>query len=83
MASAVLKELEERTAPRRSSAVFAAVKAYVRPHSAPLVSLVKMPLTVAGTVCIDTGVFLASAVAGWIITGISLIVLEYMIADES
>lgn len=38
-------------------------------------------LTIAGLGCIDTGVFTANPVAGWIVTGLSLLVLEYRI-DE-
>lgn len=88
MASAVLEERQGRiSAFQRASAVLtataAAVKRAVRPHTAPLVNLAKMPLTVTGLGCIDAGVFTASDVAGWIVTGISLIVLEYAIADET
>lgn len=38
-------------------------------------------LTIAGLTSIDIGVFTANTVAGWIATGISLLVLEYRI-DE-
>lgn len=46
-----------------------------------LVNLVSIPFTVAGIGCIDTGVFLASRIAGWIVTGVSLVVIESLIAD--
>lgn len=36
-------------------------------------------LTIAGLGCIDTGVFTANTVAGWIVTGLSLLVLEFRI----
>lgn len=36
-------------------------------------------LTIAGLGCIDTGVFEANTVAGWIATGISLLVLEFRV----
>lgn len=39
-------------------------------------------LTVAGLGCIDIGVFEANTIAGWIATGISLLVLEYRIDGE-
>lgn len=45
-------------------------------------NLLSMPLSVAGYVAVDIGVFQASAIAGWIVTGASLIWLEYLIADE-
>lgn len=46
-------------------------------------NLAQVPFTVAGIACVDVGVFVASAVAGWIVTGLSLILLELLIADES
>lgn len=36
-------------------------------------------LTIAGLGCIGTGVFEANTVAGWIATGISLLVLEFRV----
>jgi hypothetical protein len=54
----------------------------IAPHKASLASLWSIPLTVLGIGAIDTGVFLASAVAGWIVLGLSLVLLEHMIADE-
>ncbi len=47
-----------------------------------LANLASIPLTVAGTACIDIGVFTANVVAGWIVTGISLVILEHLLADE-
>lgn len=38
-------------------------------------------LTIAGLGCIDIGIFEANGVAGWIATGVSLLLLEYRI-DE-
>lgn len=57
-------------------------KAAIAPHKASLANLWSIPLTVAGVGCVDTGVFFASVVAGWIVTGLSLILLEHVIADE-
>lgn len=65
------------------AAVVAGVKRLASPRSASLANLRKMPFTVAGLGCIDMGVFTASTVAGWIVTGLSLMLLEYMIADET
>jgi len=53
-----------------------------KPVRAPLANLASVPLHVAGLGCIDAGVFAASPVAGWIVTGLSLIWLEHVIADE-
>jgi len=41
-----------------------------------------MPLSVLGYSAIDIGVFQLNIAAGWIVTGASLIWLEYLIADE-
>lgn len=44
--------------------------------------LAQMPLFVLGLGCIDAGVFWAGAVAGFIVTGLSLILLEYVAAED-
>lgn len=71
---------------RQPSRVWGAVAAttarLVRPHRAALANLASIPLTVIGAACIDIGVFTASVIAGWIITGLSLVLLEHLIADE-
>ena len=59
------------------------VLGWLRPGKAALASLLSVPLTAIGLACIDYGVFLASQVAGFIVTGISLILLEHVIADEA
>jgi hypothetical protein len=52
-------------------------------HASPVLrNLFSMPLSVLGYAAIDIGVFRASSIAGWIVTGLSLIWLEYLIADE-
>ncbi len=65
---------------KRARNLLAVILSPARPALANLISI---PLTVAGIGFIDTGVFLASAIAGWIVTGVSLLVLEHMIADET
>jgi hypothetical protein len=47
-----------------------------------LLNVLSIPLTIAGVGCIDAGVFMANTIAGMIFTGVSLIVLEHLIADE-
>lgn len=75
-----------RTRPRWVSRVSTAAAGLtgrlISPHRAALSNLVSIPLTTFGLACIDTGVFYANGVAGWIVTGLSLIVLEHLIADE-
>jgi hypothetical protein len=45
-------------------------------------NLASIPFTVAGWACIDVGVFQAGTVAGFIVTGVTLMVLEHQIADQ-
>ena len=54
----------------------------VRPVRAPLANLASMPLHVAGLACMDVSAFAGSPIAGWAVTGLSLIWLEHVIADE-
>lgn len=49
---------------------------------AALQRLMEIPLTFLGVACIDAGVYTQSLTAGLIVTGLSLIGLEYLIADE-
>lgn len=69
--------------PRLVSGLRAMAVRLVQPHRAALGNLASMPLTVTGVGCIDCGVFLASTIAGWIVTGLSLVLVEHLIADES
>lgn len=52
------------------------------PHKASLSKLADTPLTVAGAGCVAAGVFLASTIAGLVILGVVLVLLEHMIADS-
>lgn len=54
----------------------------VAPHKVSLANLAQIPLTVAGLSCIDVAFFQLGSFAGWLATGISLLALESMIADE-
>ena len=64
------------------SAVRFVTKAAVKPHRAALANLLHMPLTVAGVACADFAAFHISHGWGFLATGVSLIVLEHLIADE-
>lgn len=44
--------------------------------------LAQIPLTVAGIGCIDAAAFVGNTIAGLVVTGLSLMGLEYVIADE-
>ena len=63
------------------SAVRFVTKAAVKPHRAALANLLHMPLTVAGVSVIDFAAFHISHGWGFLATGVSLILLEHVIAD--
>jgi hypothetical protein len=48
---------------------------------APVRNLCQMPLTIVGAGCIDAAAFVGCTIAGLVVTGVSLIVLELLIAD--
>jgi hypothetical protein len=54
----------------------------IRPARSVLANAAQIPLTIAGLGCIDAGVFTVSLTAGLIATGLTLIGLEHLIADE-
>ena len=54
----------------------------VTPHKAALGNLASIPLTVAGAACIDFAGFHLAHGWGWLITGISLVLVEHLIADD-
>jgi hypothetical protein len=62
-------------------AVAAAVR-LVTPHKAVLANLRSIPLTVAGVAAIDFAAFHLAHGWGWLVTGVLLVVVEHLIADE-
>lgn len=67
---------------RGVGAVRGAMARAALPHRAALANLRAIPLTVAGTACVDFAAFHYIHALGWLVTGVSLMVLERMIADE-
>lgn len=57
-------------------------KRAVTPHKAALANLKAIPLTVAGAGCVDFSAFHLAHGWGWLVTGISLVLLEHIIADD-
>jgi hypothetical protein len=51
-------------------------------HKASLKKLTEMPLTVVGAGCIDFAAFHLGNGWGFLVTGLSLILIEHLIADE-
>lgn len=75
------------SAPRRAlsaawSAASRAVSAVVAPHKASLVRLTEMPLVVLGTGLIDWSAFHVDQGVGLLVTGVSLWIVEHLIADD-
>lgn len=69
---------------RRRAAAWArgALRRAAAPVKAPAAALVQIPLTVAGIGCIDAAAFLGCTIAGLVVTGLSLLALEALIADD-
>lgn len=65
-----------------ASAVKSAAAAAVTPHKAAVRRLADIPLTLAGAGCIDFAAFHIAHGWGWLVTGISLVLLEHVIADD-
>lgn len=58
-------------------------KRAVAPHQASLTNLANIPLTVAGFGCVDFAAFHLAHGWGWLVTGLSLMLLEHLIADDA
>lgn len=56
--------------------------AMIKPHKVALKNLANMPLSVLGLSGVDFAAFHVAHGWGWLVTGISLLVLERMIADD-
>ncbi len=75
---------------RRGAGILAAVRTVsataarrlLTPHKAALRNLAGIPLTVLGAGSIDFAGFHIAHGWGWLVTGVSLVVLEHLIADE-
>lgn len=59
-----------------------AAAAALAPHKAALGNLRDIPLTVAGLGSVDFAAFHLAHGWGWLVTGVSLMFLEHLIADE-
>lgn len=67
----------------RAAARMRAVAARISTPVLPVLhNLASIPLTVAGIGCVDAAAFVGNTIAGLVVTGLSLIALEYLIADE-
>jgi len=64
------------------NAVSGAVKAALTPHKASVKRLGDIPLTVVGTGGIDFSAFHVNHGVGFLVLGVSLWVIEHLIADE-
>ena len=86
MATAAWPVRSTRVAGDRLRALGRAARRFWSRVTAParpaLGNLAKIPLTFAGLGCISAGFFALSTVAGLFAAGVTLILLEHMIADE-
>lgn len=62
--------------------LLAAVRVVAAPHKASLARLWDMPLTVIGTGLVDFAAFHVAHGWGWLVTGVSLAVVEHLISDD-
>lgn len=58
------------------------VSATITPHRAAVRRLLDMPLSVGAAGCIDYASYHVSSGLGWLVTGISLVIIEHLIADD-
>lgn len=54
----------------------------LNPPKAAVSKLADIPLTVAGLACVDFAAFHLAHGWGWLVTGLSLLLLEFMASDE-
>lgn len=59
-----------------------AVRATLTPHKASLKRLADIPLTLAGVGFADTAAWQGPHWVGWLVTGLSLVLVEHLIADD-
>lgn len=52
------------------------------PHKLAVSNLARMPLFLGGAGCVDFAAFHVNHGVGWLVTGLSLILIEHMAADE-
>lgn len=67
---------------RAGAAVAQLSRRMVKPHRLAVENLTKMPMFLLGTGCVDFAAFHLSHGVGWLVTGLSLILVEHMAADE-
>ena len=67
---------------RAGTAVATLAQRAVKPHRLALAKLGEMPLFLLGTSGVDFAAFHLNHGVGWLVTGLSLILIEHMAADE-
>lgn len=68
--------------PARPRPAWARLRDLGRRAAAELRRLTPSPLTVAGLASVDAGAFCGGVVAGWVVTGLSCLVLEWIIGPD-
>jgi hypothetical protein len=83
VAAVPLRRLASRRARPRLQALSRSIARMVKPARPAIANVASMPLHVAGLGCIDFAAFHWAHSWGWLVTGVSLMWLEHVIADES
>jgi hypothetical protein len=65
-----------------SGVLLSVVRVVAAPHKASLARLWDIPLTVTGAGFVDFAAFHVAHGWGWLVTGLSLVVIEHLISDE-
>ena len=82
MATVALRRLAFERAQPRLRALSRSARRLLKPVRPAAANLASIPLHVAGLGCIDFAAFHWAHGWGWLATGVSLIWLEHVIADE-
>ncbi len=82
MASVAVGRLSCKRARARFGPLSRSAARLVRPARPAVTNLASMPLHVMGLACIDFAAYHLAHGWGWLVTGLSLMWLEHVIADE-
>lgn len=65
-----------------SRVLLSAIRVAAAPHKASLARLWDIPLTVTGAGFVDFAAFHVAHGLGWLVTGLSLVVVEHLVSDS-
>ena len=82
LATVALRRIAYKRARARLRPLSRAAARMVKPVRPAAANLASVPLTVTGLGCVDFAAFHLAHGWGWLVTGVSLMWLEHVIADE-